>query len=263
MVDRARLPPLASGPRVRGCRPAASAGVQRWVDAAARCIWPGSSTGCRSCWPGSRCSAWWPGTWCRSTTGRCWSPRMCSAAGLTGRASRPGAGQGQRRGRKPTTGPVVTRIVDSSGAVSFAGTTTGPAGRGAASSCRSHRRRLGPAHQRGQGGAGASDPPRPGQGARRVRLPERPPPPAQAECRGPTGTHRSNGYRKLTYSRAGASDPPRRWRRPPAETSASDTTDRSLMKRGALIAATKRRTGRLRGRHLGVASAAPFFRVTQ
>ena len=29
---------------------------------------------------------------------------------------------GPRRGRKPTTGPVVTRIADNGGAVSFAGT---------------------------------------------------------------------------------------------------------------------------------------------
>lgn len=41
------------------------------------------------------------------------------------RAGQPAAAprQGQRRGRQPTVGPVVTRIADGSGAVSFAGTS--------------------------------------------------------------------------------------------------------------------------------------------
>ena len=89
--------------------------------------------------------------------------------------------QGSRRPRQPTDGPAVTRVVDSSGYVSFAGTNyrVGSAWRRRSAqvcvvadsvqfSLRRPRR--------------PSDPPRPGQGARRVRHPERtaPPPPGCA-----------------------------------------------------------------------------------
>ena len=85
--------------------------------------------------------------------------------------------QGSRRPRRATDGMVVTRVVDSSGYVSFAGTNYRVGTDGGPQRSGLHRRRLRPVQHRRPHRAGPSDPSRPGQRAWRVRHPERAAPP--------------------------------------------------------------------------------------
>ena len=91
--------------------------------------------------------------------------------------------QGSRRPRRATDGLTVTRVVDSSGYVSFAGTNY-RVGQRLARPQRPglHRGRFGAAFLRRPDRPGPPDPARPGQRAWRVRHPERaaPPPPGCA-----------------------------------------------------------------------------------
>jgi transposase InsO family protein len=67
---------------------------------------------------------------------------------------------------------------------------------------RDHRRRVGPAVQGRQDHPGSSHPARPVPRARRVRQPQRTPPPQELrhrQCHLATGTHLSPGYRDLTH----------------------------------------------------------------
>jgi len=108
-----------------------------------------------------------------------------------------------RRARDATAGLTVTRLASGAGVVSFAGTdyqagqVLGPAGHR-----RLHRGRVGAAVPGRHGHPGPPDPARPGPRARRVRQPQRTPPPQELRRRHrrpATGTHLSPGYPNLTW----------------------------------------------------------------
>ena len=121
VVDPRPLVALPVDPAGERGRPAASAGVQRWVDAGGKVRLAGFTY--------------------RVPVVLAGEPVQCVAAGnlveifhrevlvashVQRRKPGPAAAktpvQGMRRGRKATTGPVVTRIADNNGAISFAGT---------------------------------------------------------------------------------------------------------------------------------------------
>ena len=172
-----------SGSCAGGLRPAGCAGCSGGSDGQGRSGWPGSSTGCRSCWPGSRWSAWSPRTWCRSSTagaGRLltstppsWPQGRTASAG---RRSARAADTGRRSAAAPVAAPKVTRMVDTGGSVSFAGTTYRAGSRwvghqvSVAVIGKQVRIEIGQAADQG-----APHPARPGQGARRLRPPGRTP----------------------------------------------------------------------------------------
>ena len=91
--------------------------------------WPGSSTGCRWCWPGNGWSAWSTRTWCRSSTAGVLvgsSPQR-HPRGRKGKRPVPvvvrNSPRAGGRPQLPVDGAEVTRTVDSGGSVSFAGTS--------------------------------------------------------------------------------------------------------------------------------------------
>ena len=98
-------------------------GVQRWVDQHGLISLGGFRYRVPIVLAGEPVEASPRSIWCGSSIVTCWSPSMSNAANPTP-ATRQEVRlrQGSRRPRRATDGMVVTRVVDSSGYVSFAGT---------------------------------------------------------------------------------------------------------------------------------------------
>jgi transposase InsO family protein len=127
--------------------------------------------------------------------------------------------QGRRTPRAATTGIVVTRMVDASGQVSFAGTMY-RAGRGLAGkrSRGLHRCRVGADVLSGHDRAHPAHPPRPRQGARPIRHPPWPAPQAATGCPRPG---RRQGHAATRSARRPSLDPRPVIRRSPPVAGAS------------------------------------------